>query len=383
MANPKYSIIPAGAVTDRSLEPRDLQVLCLLGRHTDDYGWCRRSQVKMAAELGCGRATVQRALERLVDAGWMQMKRRDLGEGDDASRQPSASYAYRVLLDQDEPGGGCPPAGTPDAPPDSPDSAPLGVPIDEHPGAHPERAPGAHTYAGTKNDPLERPLLERERERAREEKAEHEAVARFLAAFETRWPTAAVDDRQRTAYAAAALAASQREAALAGIAGFLAEQKRLQRKHVPAGWKYLEERRWELLPAARPEAQVLAAHPPGSEAARAILQLHEVAQLGDFARRVYRSPDGGVNWRGELTPRLLAMANAPPAAQWVALDHQQAAAWDRYLADHVTVATRRRIAEGAKAPWPWPPRKDGTVYADGDGGAAANESEPLVQEESR
>lgn len=375
MANPKYSIIPAGAVTDRSLEPRDLQVLCLLGRHTDDYGWCRRSQVKMAAELGCGRATVQRALERLVGAGWMQMKRRDLGEGDDDSRQPSASYAYRVLLDQDERIGGCPPAGIPDATLGSPIANAEGVPIDEHPGAHPERAPGAHTYVGTKNVPLERPLLERERERAREEKVEHEAVARFLAAFETRWPTSAVDDRQRTAYAAASLTLPQRDAALAGIAGFLAEQKRLNRKHVPAGWKYLEEKRWELLPAVKPEASVSTVHPPGSDAARAILQIHEVGHLGEFARRVYRSADGTVSWRGELTPRLLALANAPPSEHWVKLDHQQAGAWDRYVADHVAVATRRRIAEGAMAPWPWPPRKDGTIYADAtDDNGSRNES---------
>lgn len=377
MANPKYSIIPAGAVTDRSLEPRDLQVLCLLGRHTDDYGWCRRSQVKMSAELDCGRATVQRALERLVTAGWVQMKRRDLADGDDASRQPSASYAYRVLLDQDEPSGGCPPAGTPDASPELAEISSEGVPIDGHPGAHPERAPGAHTYAGTKNDPLERPHLERERERAREGKGEHEAVARFLAAFETRWPTAAVDDRQRTAYAAEALSADQREAALAGIAGFLAEQKRLNRKHVPAGWKYLEEKRWELLPAAKGAPAVLSAHPAGSDVARAILQLHDIARLGDFARRVYRASDGGVTWRGELTPRLLAIANAPPAAQWVALDHQQAAAWDRFVGEHVMVATRSRIAEGSRAPWPWPPRKDGAVYSedgsDGDVDAMTQE----------
>ena len=75
--NPRLSIIPAGAVTDRSLEPRDLQVLCLLGRHTDKAGWCVRSQVKMASEIDCGRSSVQRSLERLYEAGWVEKRRRD------------------------------------------------------------------------------------------------------------------------------------------------------------------------------------------------------------------------------------------------------------------------------------------------------------------
>lgn len=34
----RYSIIPGMAVTDPNLEGRDLQVLCLLGRHTDRDG---------------------------------------------------------------------------------------------------------------------------------------------------------------------------------------------------------------------------------------------------------------------------------------------------------------------------------------------------------
>ena len=73
----RYAIIPAAAITDPEIAPRILQVLCLLGRHTDENGWCRRSQVKMADELNCGRATVQRALQHLYAAGYVQ--RRDEG----------------------------------------------------------------------------------------------------------------------------------------------------------------------------------------------------------------------------------------------------------------------------------------------------------------
>ena len=71
-AGPRFSVIPAGAILDPALKGQDLRVLCLLGRHTNDNGWCRRSQVKMAKQLDCSRSTVQTALRRLEDAGWVE-----------------------------------------------------------------------------------------------------------------------------------------------------------------------------------------------------------------------------------------------------------------------------------------------------------------------
>jgi hypothetical protein len=97
VTDPRFSIIPAAAVTDPRLEGRDLQVLCLFGRHIDRNGWCRRSQVKMAAELGCARSTLQAAIERLVEAGWL-IKR---GEKEDVHSpgERSSAFEYRVMLD--------------------------------------------------------------------------------------------------------------------------------------------------------------------------------------------------------------------------------------------------------------------------------------------
>lgn len=97
MTDPRFSIIPAAAVTDPRLEGRDLQVLCLFGRHIDRNGWCRRSQVKMAGELGCARSTLQASIERLVDAGWL-IKR---GEKEDVHSpgERSSAFEYRVMLD--------------------------------------------------------------------------------------------------------------------------------------------------------------------------------------------------------------------------------------------------------------------------------------------
>lgn len=74
-----------------------MQVLCLFGRHIDRNGWCRRSQVKMAAELGCARSTLQAAIDRLVEAGWL-LKRSEK-EDVHAPGERSSAFEYRVMLD--------------------------------------------------------------------------------------------------------------------------------------------------------------------------------------------------------------------------------------------------------------------------------------------
>ncbi|WLB43035.1 helix-turn-helix domain-containing protein [Bradyrhizobium ottawaense] len=369
MSNPRLSIIPAGAVTDRSLDPRDLQTLCLLGRHIDRAGWCTRSQVRMAAELGCGRATLQRSLDRLYEAGWVEKRRRDFWRPEDSA--PSSSYAYRVKLDRDDcdlkslardaeddveeshaenaevpangegvPAGGqgCPPMGR---------------------GAHPSAGTGAHAYVGTNNDPLERPLKTIERDagaRARDRKE------RFKAEFRKRWPTAAVDDRNRTDYAADALTPDEEKAALEGIGPFLGELKRQGRKAVPAGWRYLEEKRWTLLKPSEGSAEgavTSVAIEEGSEAGRAVAVLYAVAKARLFVH------GGKVVYRGGITPQILAFAAVNDKASWRWInDRQQIAAWQTFLASHVfgvrTPLLEQRGNEiGLYAPGPWPPRKDG------------------------
>jgi hypothetical protein len=73
-------------------------------------------------------------------------------------------------------------------------------------------------------------------------------TASFLEDFNAAWPAFAIDDPGRVARAAGRLSETDRLAALAGVAPFFAHLKRTNRKHVPAGWRYLEEKRWELLP---------------------------------------------------------------------------------------------------------------------------------------
>ncbi|WP_407146265.1 helix-turn-helix domain-containing protein [Bradyrhizobium sp. ORS 86] len=366
---PRLSIIPAGAVTDRSLEPRDLQVLCLLGRHTDKAGWCVRSQVKMAREIACSRGSLQNSLDRLVLAGWVEKKRLDT-EVEDAGKHPSRSYAYRVLLDRDDYAlesinrdapdddaeshaenaseeGGCQPVGTP-------------VPVDQHPGANPCVGTRANTYVGTKNVPLERPPLERERDaRARD------AKEKFKAAFKAKWPDVAADSQQRLNYALEGLPAEEEAACIAGIEPFLAALKRKGRQSTPAASTYVEERRWTLLDV-KPDGSSAPAgqYPRDSVETKAVRVLYDVAGCTDaFHRFMLRGET--LYYRGEITPKLLALATAPKREEWVALDRQQAAAWEHLLSEGVTVSARNRLRDGSLAPWPWPPRKDGTLSPTG------------------
>lgn len=101
MSEHRYSIIPGGAVTDPNLEPRDLQVLCLLGRHTNRLGWCHRSQGKMAEEIRSSRSSVQRSLVRLYEAGWVERKLRSVGRSEAKPDRPHTYHAYRVKIDRE------------------------------------------------------------------------------------------------------------------------------------------------------------------------------------------------------------------------------------------------------------------------------------------
>ena len=90
-SGPRLSIIPAAFAADARASIVHFRVLNLLGRHTDDHGWCVRSQIKMAKEIGFSRETVNRAIKDLVEWGYVEKT----GQG--TTRQ-SVCF-YRVILD--------------------------------------------------------------------------------------------------------------------------------------------------------------------------------------------------------------------------------------------------------------------------------------------
>lgn len=164
MSAPRLSIMPGWVFTDDRFKPMDIRILGMLGRHIDKGGWCTRSQVKLAKEMGIARSTVQASLTRLCKIGVVQKRENTTDDGRDCS------HDWRVLLDvepEDLPGWKAPendgldedetPADIP-APPAA-ISAPPADPMDRHP------LP-THGPAPYKNDPLITTLQERERESA-------------------------------------------------------------------------------------------------------------------------------------------------------------------------------------------------------------------------
>jgi len=363
----RFSIIPPGAIIDKRVTPRALQVLCLLGRHIDNGGWCSRSQVKMARELGCSRSAVQEACDILLETEWVERRRNGRGStGPETSEQPFAAYSYRVRIDRDE-------------------RAEAAQAVDEFDdeGAA-EAAGGATLVAGGAAEaaPLEGIssegiYSEDERDTRARGKA-HEKFAKWLAAFKLAWPTAAADDQSRIANAARGLTEAEREQALAKIPAFLDYLRRTGRTRVMAGWKYLEEKRWTLL--EQPEAKASAARPMVPEKSEQGLIWRAVIDIAGHQRDGFPA-----FWlSGPPTARMVAVPSELPSAL-IALDTDRSgwievrevdrdghfAAWLRWLQAQELKNNFIRFAPSRdgrvlRVPFDWPPRKDGTIGQSGD-----------------
>jgi hypothetical protein len=304
--NYRFSVIPAPAIIDKDLSATAFRVLCLLGRHTNDAGWCSRSQVKMARELGVGRATIYDGLEILYERGYVERRTngRHSRPAPSEGEQPFSAHSYRVKLDRDEL-----PARIKDAIGDEGRAAPAAGGAAEAAGGADRAAPlEGISSEGISSEP------ERESARAREEMP----VAKFL----KKWPTAAVDDHGKIIKYWQDLGGDEQHAALAGIDAFLARLKADGRKHIIAGWKYLEEKRWKLL-----EAEAPADHSHDvktwSQEWWAVL-FHRIATdqaTGFMLRYAVERPHGAL-WTldkatEEQTSRLIAYAaNGPEMAAW-------------------------------------------------------------------
>ena len=259
MSGPRFSIIPAAAVVDSRLEGRDLQVLALLGTHTNEDGWCRRSQVKMAEQLKCARSTVQAALRRLGEAEYVEVKTETRRDGGDASHwyrvcldvtsEQSSAAGSHVLYDDDTP---CRQAGTPadrSAPPAGSGSAPPAGP-----GSAPPAAPGSAPLTKDSNDkdsttPPKTPKGARET-RANED--DEEGFVRFFEAWTSADPGLRFDTRGRALAAWKRLTLTEREAAAlpATIAAVIAGQRRAKRSSLMNAATYLRDKAFERVEAA-------------------------------------------------------------------------------------------------------------------------------------
>ncbi len=97
---PRYSIIPGAFVEDPRPRQLHYRIINLLGRHTDDEGWCRLRQKRIGAYLKnedgtvVHRVTVNRAVKDLVGWGYLETHQAETG---------GRALWYRVIMDR--PGG--------------------------------------------------------------------------------------------------------------------------------------------------------------------------------------------------------------------------------------------------------------------------------------
>lgn len=243
MSGPRLSIMPAAAITDRRLKPRDLQVLALLGCHTDNSGWCRRSQVRMAGQLGLGRTTVHDALARLIKAGWVEVRMESRTDGGDAA------HWYRVRLDISdescEAAKASPLIRTADEDEPPPDTPPVG--------SGPTPLTTLFNDLQINETPLP-PKGEREARAKSIEKAnigdpDDEGFEQFFGEWVRADASHAADRKGLAQGAWRRLSPDERTAARQSeaIKAFVAAQRRAGRKHLQSARVYLSERAWERL----------------------------------------------------------------------------------------------------------------------------------------
>lgn len=358
-----YTTIGNVLFEDERLAADEVGILAYLLSRPHDWEVRRPALMR---RWSMGRDAIKRVITNLVRFGWCRPEKTRLPNGtyffiyeirdqpgpelsDEevrralslVSSEAASDASEEVLRSEDIPEGALPPQHPPTGYPSLADPPPADPQV-------------AYKDIQTKDLPrTDSTKIERERERAREKHALN------LAEFKRRWPTNADDDQARVDRAWFALDVADGEAALCGIVPFLEHRKKLGRKFPPAGFTYLEQKRWTLLDD-QPKASN-AGYARDSAEAKAILTAHEIAGVLDHARRTMLKGDALYYYR-PVSPQLLGLAAAPPRDQWVALDRQQAAAWEAFIAEHVTT-NRPRLREGACAPRSWPPRKDGTFSA--------------------
>ncbi len=385
MSTARFSIIPGWVVNDQRLKGRDLQVLCVLGRHTSrKHGWCRRSQVKMATEMGCARSTVQASLDRLVKIGAVESRKVASDSGRDSA------HWYRVIYDRETPEAAFSEWDRDDEVSeeefdpisDEEEGAPpcryTGTPADiSAPPAGPESAPPAGPGSAPINDScLTTPAEQEERERVRvdDEPESRQSVERGFKRWFPTWPTHLDDSEPEARKAWYALTAVERRDVLELTPAYLRAREALGRtkKGTIAAGKYLREKRWQRLGTAAASAAIPpTVHKPFSK-----------AWQGLALSRLFE-PDALMP---AMTPFLQQTVRAGgPMADRVRRDHRQRWAWPKvsdmyaaaeqfrgqlvdgalveasegfksYHVDSAEVQAYRRLYE--RMEWPWPPMGD-------------------------
>ncbi len=140
---------------------------------------------------------------------------------------------------------------------------------------------------------------------------------------------------------------------------------------------WIRNRGFEEFPAAATEqgaAVASTSYSVDSPQGLAIKALYHFARVPLFENR------GFVSYPLEVTPQVLAFGSLPPEQVWHWIDleggRNQIAAWSHFLSAVIhkprpELVRQRAQGEGRGmlVPWPWPPRKDGSISEDQQGAA--------------
>jgi hypothetical protein len=137
---------------------------------------------------------------------------------------------------------------------------------------------------------------------------------------------------------------------------------------------FIRKRAWEGLLASATRQQGITEHPPHSPAGRALLTLGRIARYQPL-----RLSSGNISFMGDITPALLALADTPDERDWGRYDRGTAnyAAW-RDLIFAVFAGRALPALTAIEAPWPWPPRKDGSITTGPPEGLTQDDADALT-----
>jgi hypothetical protein len=186
------------------------------------------------------------------------------------------------------------------------------------------------------------------------------------------WPGHQAMPRDKALDAFRKLSPAEQRLCRAAIPLYLQMRKQLKRDTVPDFHRWIRSGGFAEFPTAsldQPAGGSNSYDGAGREA-RALRSLYRFARVPLF------ETGGKVVYSLPITARLLAFAELPPDRDWYWIDEPgPLAAWSAFLSAHINRA-RPDISEmggsgqvkrrGIKAPWPWPPRKDGTLSPTGE-----------------
>jgi hypothetical protein len=346
-----FTILENEVVEDQRLALDEIGLLTWLRSRPDDW---EVSRLAIGKRFGIGKEKVGRIFRSLIECGWMVREITLPGEparyvvndepGTEVEMTPDQ---LAEIGDRDAPKGvvtnvsqaGYPPTGDStagDPPPEKPPSLTRTESKQEQ-----ETSPTPPKQGG----------LESEDSNSKESE---EALRRFDE-FKRSYPDGIVDLAPARAEFMA-LSDADQVACIAGVAGY-ADRCRRRREKSKAGHLYIRKRVWENLAAPASESAPTL-HPPRSPAGRAITILHRIAK----APRPLEIR-GMISYRHAITPRLLALADAPPEAEWIDTEvgSNPNGAW-RAALDSMLGGTVRPKLLAIRAPWIFPPGVDGKLY---------------------